>query len=287
MTANQGSQARLGVGATSPATQFMEYLTHNIKKRTIIVNDEGIRGTRDRYVNRSRKTQERVGGTINMCPSPTEIDWWIQRILGGTTATGVTAVAETLPDFYMIWDSGDTVHEWNGCKAGRATISGNPGQPINWAVDIEAKTETKDAASFPAITPATDSMFVFSDIILTLGGTARKSESFSLVIDNVLDAERFLNSLTRDEIPATDRIITLTCQLPWNGDNDDLYDMAMAGVEGSLALSDGTDTYTFDFGKLLAPAEGPDGPARAELKMPLVMRAYNDGTNASIKCTKS
>lgn len=287
MSANIGTFGRLGVAASTPATQFMEYLTLGIKKRTTHAHDEGIRGTRERYFNRSRIVSSVVSGPIAMQPSISEIDWWVSRILGGTTGSGITLVAETLPSFYAIWDSGDNVHEWSSCKVDKATLSGAQGQPLNLTCDIEALTEALNAASFPAITAATDSMFVASDVVLTLGGSAVEVESWNMVIDNMLIKDRFMNSLTRSELPESDRIVSFNCVVPYNTTNVGLYSDAIAGIEGVLAITGNSVTYTWTFGQLLAPKEGPDGPARSELKLNLNFRAFNDGTLGSVKVVKT
>jgi hypothetical protein len=287
MTANINTFGRLGVAASSPATQFMEYLSFGVRKRTVHAHDEGIRGTRDRYINRSRIVQSIVSGPIAMQPSISEIDWWVSRILGGTTAGGVTLVAETLPSFYAIWDSGDNVHEFSGCKVDKATLSGSSGRPLDLSVDIEGLTEALNSASFPAITAATDSMFVASDVTLTLGGSAVEVESWQMVIDNMLLKDRFNNSLVRTELPESDRIVSLNCVVPYNTTNVGLYSDAVAGIEGVLAFTGNGSTYTWTFGQLLAPKEGPAGNGRGELKLNLNFRAFNDGTLSSVKVAKT
>ena len=287
MAANEGTFARLGVAASTPATLFMEYITNGIKKRTTHAHNDGIRGTRARTIDRSRVTSSVVNGPLKMQPSISELDWWVSRIMGGVTGGGVTLLAETLPTFYAIWDSGDNVHEWPVCKVDKATLSGASGQPLDLTCDIEGTIENLNAASFPAITPATDSMFVASDVTLTLGGTAFEVETWQLMIDNVLDKTRFMNSLTRTELPETDRIVSLNCVIPYNTAGVALYSDAVAGIEGSLAFTGNGSTYTWLFGQLLAPKEGPDGPARSELKLNLNFRAFHDGTLPEVKVTKT
>lgn len=285
---NQGVQSRLGVSAASPATLFMEYLDHDVKCYNELARDQGIRGTRSRYANRNRKVKEWVRGPINMNPTPTELDFWLKYAMGSEAIAVSTtfALEETLPSFYMIEDKGDTVHEFPVCYVDSLTISGSQGQPITVNVQVEGKTETKDGASFPAITPVTDTMFVFSDLTLTLGGVAYAVESFQLKIDNVLDKERWLNAVTRAEIPTTDRLVTLGIQLPWDSTNDALYDIALAGIEGSLVLNNGVKTYTCTFGLLTAAKEGPSA-RRGGLRFPVNFHAEHDGANKEIQIVKT
>lgn len=286
MADNQGVQSRLAVDDAGPGSLFMEFLDHDVKCYSELARDNGIRGTRSRYANRNRKVKEWVRGSINMNPTPTELDFWLQYALGGQAVAGTFTLEEAVPSFYMIEDKGGTVHEWPVNYVDSITISGAQGQPISVNVQVEGKTEVKDAASFPAVSPATDTMFVLSDLVATLGGTAREIESFQLKVDNVLDKERWMNQLTRGEIPSTDRLVTLAVQLPWNGDTDDLYDIAIAGIEGSLVFDNGVKIYTATFGKLTAPKEGPSA-RRGGLRFPVNFNAEHDGTNKEVRIVKT
>jgi hypothetical protein len=285
MAENVGTLSRLAVDDAGPGSLFMEFIDHNIKCYTELARDNGIRGTRSRYANRNRTVKEWVRGSINMNPSALELDFWLAAALGLNT-TGTFSLTEALPSIYIIEDKGDTVHEWPVCYVDTFTISGSAGQPLTVSAAIEGKTETKDGASFPSVNPGTQSMFVMKDSVLTLGGTAREMEQFTLKIDNVLDKERWMNSLTRGEIPSLDRIVTLSATLPWNGDTDDLYGVAVTGIEGSLVIADGTTTYTATFGTLSAPKEGPD-TRRAGERFTINFNAEHDGTNKEVVIVKS
>jgi len=287
MAENEGSQSRLAVDDAGPGTLFMEFLTQGVKCYDERAHDEGIAGTRSLYASRERKTKEWVRGPLTMNPTPTELDFWLKYAFGAESPSGTFTLEETLPSFYMIEDKGDTVHEWPVCYIDTLEISGSQGQPITVVANIEGKSETKDGASFPSVSRSTDTMFVFADLVLTLGGTAYKVESFSLKIDNLLDKERWLNSVTRDEIPSQGRIVTLGISLPWDGTNDALYGIALGGIEGSLVLNNAVKTYTFTFGTLCAAKEGPDTPGRRGLRFPVNFLAKHDGTNKEVGCVKT
>jgi hypothetical protein len=283
------SQALFGVGDVSPVTQAMEVLSSTLKRVDTHTHSPGLRGTRSRHKNRNRKTRTQVAGAWDMEPTPTEIDWWLEKILGGTAAAGVTDVAEALPAFYAAEDHVTKVPTFSGLRVAVATLSGASGEAIKLNVEMEGTTEVVGAAaSFPSLTLPTDNFFVFSDIVLTLEGTARDVDSFTLKIDNRLLAELWRNSLTREEIPAGDRLVTLSASVPYHASNSDLYDAAIAGAAMTLVISDGTTTYTLASANAKIPPSGPDSPAKGgEFSLDLQVDLFADDDASELKVTKT
>lgn len=283
------AEAQYGVGDASPVTQAIEVISSTLKKTVTHATSPGLRGTRSRRKERTRKVRSAVSGNLVLNPTPTEIDWFIEKILGGTTAVGVTDVAETLPEFYVNSDKVTNVFEYSGIRVASCTIAGSSGNPLTWTLELEGEDESEGAAgTFPSLTLPTDNMFVFSDCTLTLEGAAREVNEFSLVIDNALLMDLYRNSVTRTEIPAADRIVQLTADVPFTSDNEDLYDAAIAGAAASLAISDGSTTYTFAAANAKIPAEGSDVAGRgSEITLPLTVDWFSDASNSECKCTKS
>lgn len=267
----------------------IEAISSTVKMTQTHYRSPGLRGTRSRFGERVRITREHVGGQLVMEPTATEIDWWIEKILGGTTAAGVTDVDETVPEFYMAVDKITKVPIFNKLKVAKCVISGSSGQPIRFTLDLEGEDETTGAAaSFPSLTMPTDDIFICSDVVLTLGGSAREINEFALTIDNMLLVDLYRNSISRVEIPASDRMVQLTATPPYTSDNSDLYDAAIAGAAATLVISDGTATYTFAAANAKIPAVGPDVPAAGgEIVLPLTVDWYADASDSECKCTKS
>lgn len=283
--------AQLGMGAASPVTERYEFLSTTLAARTTIVQSGGIRGTRSKYSHRVRKASEAVNGNIVMNPSATEIDLLLPRILGGSTAGGVTTVADALTAFYICVDKVSKVCEYDGCVVSRAVFSGSPGQPLQLSLDIEGTSETEAAAgTFPALSIDTDNMFVFSDLTFKLPTTSIPISSFSLTIDNALETNRFLNSLTRTEIPALDRSVTVDVSMPYTTDNMAYYTSAKAATAqvGALVMADGSSTYTVALPALQANASGPDVPSKAaELMLSLSFEALRTAAATEVTFTKT
>jgi hypothetical protein len=279
MTASVASmfhQAKLGTADSTPATEPFEYVSNTVGKRGEIVRRTGTRGTRSRNAADAAAGTYVVSGTLTIEPTPADLTIWLPRILGAAANGTTFALAETLPTFYMIEDKIADVHSWTGCKVNRATFTGQRGQPVRLALDIEGLTESL-ADSFPSLTLAYDAPYVLHDLVLTLAGSAREAESFELVIDNQLVVDRFMNEQTRVSLPEGDRVITLRTNHPYASDYTDLYDQAVAGSAGALVLA-GVDSYTtFTFAKLQVPAECPPSQA-GEIMLPLNMEALKSGS---------
>ena len=291
-TPAQGAQAQLAFDAALPidaSSEPFEFVSSTLKMQQTHVRSEGIRGTRQRKSHRVRIGQEAVSGNVVMNPSVTELDLLWPRILGGVTGGGVTDVAETLPEFWIMRDDGSKLHTFNSCRVARATFTGTQGQPIQVTLDIEGEDETIEAAGgFPALTLDTENFFIFSDLTLTLQSTARKFRQFTLTIDNMLDVNRYNNSLTRTEIATQDLEVTLSVDVPYTADNTDLEDQAIAGAAGILVVTDAVTTYTFDFANVKSESEGPDNPGRSEIFLPLNnMTCYATAANSAVKVTKT
>ncbi len=93
---------------------------------------------------------------------------------------------------------------------------------------------------------------------------------------------------TRTEIAAQDRSVRLEVSAPFTSDNTDLYGAAIAGAAGSLVVSDGSVTYTMNFGNAKIPAEGQDVSGKSEIMLPLTVDLFHDDASASeLKITKT
>ncbi len=284
-----GAASRLVINNGSDNS--FEFVSESIKKRQELILPPGIRGTRSRNSSRVRKGVERIGGSITLHPNVFEIDILWPLILGGATSGGVTKVAETLPEFSVIVDRvavGKNVFTYGACRVGRATFRGSPGDYLELTLDIEAETETTGTV-FPSYSPNTASRaWIFHDVDFVFAADASATEvlSFELVIDNVLNADRYYTgAITRSQIPATDRLVTLNVTFPWTADEIDLHDLAVAGGTGSMSWNDkapggSAADYTLDFANLKAPTDSPVITGRTETTISMAFQAFKVGNVA-------
>ena len=211
MAPTYSSQAEFAVDTALPfdtSSIPIEFQSESIQKQGQILETAGIRGTRAHNKERTRTGPYAVSGTITTMASRLMLDTFLPAIMGGSESSNVFSVAETLQELYFMIDRGAKVFTYSGVKVNRATFRGTEQGFIEVSLDIEAETETVgNAGTFPSLTMPTEKPYVFTDGVLTLQSSSREMKSFELVIDNVLDTARFHNSLTRTEIPSTDRIV--------------------------------------------------------------------------------
>lgn len=290
MTVNQGYATQLGISASNPVDVRYEFSRATLAGSRTIVTSSGISGTRSVLSGRGRVVSERCSGQLAMQPTVTEIDALLPWLTGGTTSGGVTDVADALAARYITIDKVQKVYTYAGCYAAQWRLEGSEGQPLNWTIDVEAKTETvANAGTFPSLSLDTGNFFVYKDCTLTLAGTAYAVRSFAITLNNMLDADRFLNSLTRGDITPQSRMVTLEIEVPF-GTAQGLVDSATigsTGIAGSLAFTDGTTTYTIAFGNLKCGTTGAQIEGRTELFVPLQFQAFRTSAASEFKVTKS
>lgn len=271
MTVNYapGALTKVSLNGTAMAVQSC-----TLGKKESLLQRNGIRGTRAHFDTDVRKGPQRIGGTITLEPSYSELVAIMALAIGSGGNT-----ADSLTSFNAVVDRKTKVDTYTGCKIGRATISASQGGIVSVSLDLVGQTEVVNTGTVS--TPISGIPYIMSDIALNLANTAREAFGFSLVIDNHLDAERFLNATTLSQVVEMDRTVTLQATVPNNDTNYDLYNQAVGGAAGTLALNNGTNTGTFSFGRLQVPAESPEIPGKTELQLVLNMIASKVNNTAA------
>jgi hypothetical protein len=266
---SQGALTKLSIGGTPMAVSSC-----TLGMREALLQRTGIRGTRAHFDTDARKGPQRIGGTINLEPSYAEL------IALGALAIGAGGnAAESVSEFTVVVDRKARIDTYAGCKVARMTVAGQQGGIVSCSLDIVGRTETTNSGSVSV--PASAIPFIMSDLTLTLASSGREAQNFQLVIDNMIDADRFLNALTLSKVVELDRAVSLTTAVPWNDANIDLYNQAVAGAAGTLALNNGTNLATFSFGRLQLPAESVEIPGKQELMLTLNMIATKVNASAA------
>ena len=255
----------------------LEYIEESIGLRGEHSASNGIRGTRSRIGNRDRIVAERVTGSFTIEPTPAELEVLWPIMLGvGTKSSTTFSLMETLPRFAILCDKVVRRFLYDECVVSKATFSGQAKQPLRLTIEIEGQTETSTTNTFASYSPGNidaGSPYILADGTLELGGQPVEFESFELVIDNMLDVDRYMNSVTRTCIPSLDRMISLSVGLPYNSDTNALHDLPIAGVAGELSFGLGSASTVFNFARLQVPPNTPSVSRAAELKLPLQFQA--------------
>lgn len=234
-----------------------------------------------------------VGGGLVVQPSDDEWDELLQWITGGTRSgagTGgspyVYPLAETVVERYVAQEKIAKVPVWASCKVNRATIRSSAGSPVlTCEMDIQGKTETLgNSGTFPAISASltSDQPFLHQQLVCTLNSVVVLVDDVVLTIDNMLGLDRFFNSQTRTDLPEHGRLITLSMANPFNATDVALYNIAVAGITGSLVYTNGSHVLTFSFANLKAPPEALEGAQRGEVMNRLNFVAYETGSTKEL-----
>lgn len=269
------------------SSERYELVRESVSKQGVILDTNGIRGTRSHHSIRTRAGSYEAGGTVVTHPDPVGLDLWLPRILGGTESADSFPLAEALPAFGMLFDRVGGTFEYKDCYVNRATFRGQQGQLVELEMDIWAAQEAT-GTSAPSVslgTAANNAPYVFSDGVLTIFSGARTMMDFECVIDNHLE-RRFANSLVATSITPQDRTVTLRCTTPFTSTElSALYGTATAGVTGTLVLTNGGMSTTFTFGVLQLPDRSPNLTSKTEIKLGLEMTARMTGSTREIVIT--
>lgn len=287
-TPSIGVLAKLGTADSGgvTATQPFVFISETLSKHQSIVERDGIRGTRSHTALDTRLGNAPVDGTLVMEPTPEDLAIWFPRILGAAAAGTSYLLAETVPDFALWVDRIAKVFGYAKNWVDRATFSASEGQPMRMSLELVGTDEAvANAGTFPALTITYTQPYLFTDMVLTLGGTARQAKEFTLTIDNHLIKDRFFNSTIRQLAPSEDRTVTLSCTVPYSVENTALYAQALAGAAGTLVLTNAGYSTTFSFGVLQVPYDTPTVTGKGEVMLTLNMVARKTGSTLELAVT--
>lgn len=277
---------RVGIGTTSPVTSELEFLRCGIVKRSALIVSEGLRGTRSRFANQVNLGPYTVGGPLAVECRPDTLDLLLPWITGGTKSGDVIALAETLTSRYVTVDKVARVPTYADCYVNQAVFSGRAGQNVTLELDVQGKTYTLGAAgSFPNIANTLSDLapYVFSQGVLILGGTERQFDDFRLTLNNALMLDRFFNSLTRTDLPTTDRSVSFSCRNPYTATEIDLDDLALDGIAATLTFTNGSRSLAVSLTNLKAPPSDPEIPGRGqEVAQTLDFQVYATAVTGTI-----
>lgn len=288
-TPAMGRAVQFGIGANATVSNQFEIFSCDITKRASQIQSPGMRGTRSHIAQGVTDGVYTAGGVVVMEPRPDDLAFLLPYILGAAANGTAFELAETLGSFYCTVDKVTKVYTYAGCKVNSAVFESGPNRNLRLSLDIQGTTETAaNAATFPAISATLSALqpYVHHQAVLTIATVAYALKNIRLEINNALLLDDFNNSQTRQQLPESDRIVTLSCDMPFSSDEVALYGLALAGANGSLVYTNGTVALTFTFGNLKAPAEGPVVSDRtAEIPLRLTLQAYKTGATPELSVT--
>ena len=269
----------IDTGATPVA-----FLDENLALKGELIRSQGTYGTRSYHKERTRTGKQVVAGTINAEVTPALLVFILPRILGADASGTTFALAEALPAFQIAIDRGTKVFTYADCVISKATFKGAAGGQVTVALDILGVSETV-GTDFPTLTVPVDVPYIFSDGALSLASTAYQMMDFELSIDNKCEA-RWTNSNSATRIAPVDmREVALSLTTPFTSTEYALYNTAIAGIAGSVTITNGTVSCTFTLANLQAPPESPVVAGKGEIPLKLNYMAGMTGTTKELVVT--
>ncbi len=278
------------------ASLWVEFISESISRKGVILNaDDGIRGTRSRAGERVRTGPYKISGSVSLYPDINNLDVFLLYTLGAGPATHLYSMTETLTGFYLTVDRGAKVFEYNVGYINKAVFSCSASDPkLKLTLDMEFETTTiTNAGSFPAITGLdTNRPYIFSDVVVTIGGSPYSVFDWECTIDNFLEADRFVNELTRSQIPAKDREVSYKLTTAYRSTEAALLGV-IPGSFGAITsvFTDSEETnsvLTFSSALLQYPTEDPTVTGKGnETKLTLNAIARTSGATKELTVNNS
>lgn len=292
VAASRGAQTRFSMAAAGTAiasyAEAHEKGSESLKKTLTILDTSGIRGTRSHAVERTRDGTYTVGGSITWIgPGKAQLDLLLNRILGSGPAANVYSLADDLTFFDVLIDRIAKRFVYGNCLVDKAHFRARASGFLELTLDLIGQTETVAATAFPAISAPTDSPYVWSDCVVTLGGSARVVTEFDLLIDNHVTA-RFSNSQTATDSYPVDRTVTIMLKTPYTSDYTDLYGVNSGGASAaSLVFTNGSNTLTFSIAALQIPDNSPTIQNKGEIFYVINGQCRKTGSTSEISITNA
>jgi len=251
-----------------------------MQKHGRLIGGQGVWGGLYPLSTRTRTGHYYCYGTVKLNPSPGYLETLLPYLVG-TVDTGVHYPNDCPNRFGMLIyrdleDGATKSFEYKDCEVSwweleaRAVkfqqgegIDENAPDLLTLTMGIvaldEAFTTFPTGATLPALPEGvTYYPYAIHDGTFTLNGAAREIFGFKLRYNNNR-VPVYGHSLTAIGYSPTKsgRRITLDVNLPWDADNDDLYDMAYAGAAASVNLVNGSYGSLFSVANFKVPPESP------------------------------
>lgn len=278
----------VGIGTADPVDKQLEHMGCSIGKSGTHVPSHGVRGSRSHIAESVNDGPYSVGGGLRLEPRPDDLDDLLPWIMGATFSGSTITIGDTLTDRFVTVDKVAKVYTYAGCRVNTATFRSAAGQNLALELDVQGKTETEgNAGTFPAISASLSNLqpYIHHQGVLTLDSTAREFDNAVLTIDNALILDRFFNSQTRIELPSDDLTVSLEIDNPFTATDIALYNLAVAGIAGSLVYTNGARSVTFSFANLKAPAQIIAAAQRGETIHRIPFTGYRTSSTACLVIT--
>lgn len=286
MAAAQGVFTQLGIDSSNPVTKRFDFHSESLRRIGQLLDTNGLRGTREKKIERVRSNFYRVAGGLSFQPNAVELSLLLPWIFGQAASGTTYSLSDSLATRYVTIDRISKVMTYAGCGVNRATFRASQGEPLSLDLDVIGQTETVgNAGTFPSLSIDTATgPFIFTDLVLTVGGSTYNARDFEIVLDNQIDAERFFNSATLVSVATRGRSIMFRTNLPY-GDAAAVYAAGESGVAVVGTFTNGAVSCAFSLPSVAFPTVSPNIPGRVEIMVPIEGEAYHVSSSDSMTVT--
>ena len=289
----RGWQTQLWVQDAGESDVWDEELycqTVTLAKQVQSLDMAGLRGSVQHHSNQYAEGTYEVTGQITKYL--TMFDWniWAPRVLADSGGSTPFTPAGTLPAFDLLAnrvssDGTGTKFDFQDCVVAKATFAAKAREPIMATYDIQGLSRGALVTTSPsAVSRGTGTEYrplLFQNSTLTYDGNSVPMNDFSLVIDNVIEAD-WQNSQTATSLCMTDQRITLTCTLPWTAAvAADHFETN--GAAGVLTWTGTNISAAWTFADMRKVNEtDPVTNARGKMTYTMTLEAYQSGDVGSL-----
>jgi hypothetical protein len=260
----------------------------SLQKIGKIYHPDVIIGSREEVSERARKGPYFYGGWVWLTLTPGHAATIFPWILGADASGTTFALAETLQALGVLVDKVTTTHEFYNGVINRAVIQGRQNGPngANW-IRIGLQLFFRSYAvgtSYPSLTLDVTGQYaplVYEDGVLTLAGSSREVKAWTIDINNYVEP-RWVNNLEATALCPSRRTVRMSAVCPYDSGTSALYDPALAGVSGSLVITNSSTSITFTAGTIQIDTQTPVIEGKRELDLKLDMSLRKSGSTSSL-----
>lgn len=276
-----GFKAFLTIGGT-----YYEFVTQGISGGYELIDDEdGIRGTRSRTLERATQGNFRGGGDLKINPTPLELSGLWPYLVNSTTGVVLT---DAMQDVTVVVDMITKKLTFVG-RFAKGVLSGESGKKLDLTISFVAKSMTEGASSLSGIPDITNRPYMCADSGsgCTIGGVAYSFTKFELSIDNHIEPT-YMQGQAPTDLEPQDREVRLNVNTKYTSTEAALQTLALTGpvlaspVVGSLAFTNGANSATFAMGALVAVPKSVTVPSKKMLRWDGEFHAYKVGTTLEV-----
>jgi hypothetical protein len=227
-------------------------------------DSDGIVGSRSRPSERTRRGIRQATGSLNLTPTPDELDIILVWAAGGAKSGNEIDLAENLPARWLkTYRDNVGWHVYNGVKVGSMTLSCSEGSMLGLTIQLVGVDEAESVApTSPAAIDLDAGPYMIHDCALSVGGDEYQFRNFQLTIDNMVET-RHNNSVTPTSVRAINRRVSLALGMP-HGEAHALYDSPVTGAEVSADFINGNRSLTIVLPAVQAPRQPMPFGARSQ-----------------------